>query len=596
VTGLHRRLTHWALGAALVVVSACGGGTPQPTPNDVPPITLPPPLVGRSVASDVPATIDSTRWRLTPDGEVGGHAPWLRVFYGQDLRGELEACGCPGAPTGGFSRRATVLAQIRESLRGSRLVEGPNALTRSLNAMESFDAQERARARLILSILGDLGVEAFFPGQADLQVLPPSELAEAAASSGLPVVATNLAPSVTPPGWRTGLVWEIDGKKVLVVGLVGAPRTDEQTRLSPTVAPSVALASLRNEVGPVDVVVGFTSADERERRAWDEQGLDLDVLLVPFEREEQVAERWRGSRYEVTADPLGRALRRLDLVMTGREPGLMRQPDGEVAPRALASQEETWLRLARARRALTEAVARGEDPRQKVRGYDGQVRVDPSTDPDAVQRDMASLVPERDASLRRAAPASTAHHVAVAAVVVLPPEVPGDPDVERVIDEYQAKWLADLEALVATSRDSGEDARRYGGVDTCVGCHQAEYAQWGRTAHVGAYKTLRERAEHRNPDCLACHATGFGKPGGFADPSETLALLNVQCEACHGPMARHAREAGTGSGTLAPSPGQRISEGTCTACHDPANSPQFDYEAYRPQVAHGRSRAQGGTP
>gem|GEM_PF-721629 len=585
---------------ALFAVLVWGVGCPSENADqpsvDVPTVPLPPPLVGAG-GSSKPRAVDADpgQWSLSSDAEAGEHAPWLRLLYGQDLRGEIEACGCPGAPTGGFARRATVLAQARAVLSGLHVVEGPNALSRGLTGLELHKDQDRARARLIIEILGSLGSEALFPGQSDFSILPPAELAASARDHGLPVVVSNLEPSVMPSGWSRSLVWEIEGRRVMVLGLLGNPRTDVQTRTSPVIAPQLAVSQVRAEAGTVDVVVAFTSATERERRRWEQGGaLDVDILLVPFEKEDEVPERWREQRYELTADPLGRGLRRLDLVLSGQNPGVRRQPDAEMAPRKLALQEETWLRLARRRAELATVVERGEDPRVMVRGYDDMVRADPETDPHAVQQGLANIAHERNRTLVRAQPNTTARHVAVGGVLVLPADVPRDPAVVSMIDGFQAKWLAAITREVAAAQADGvQDGRLYAGVDVCVGCHPAEYGQWGRTAHTGAYKTLREHAEHRNPDCLTCHSTGFGEPGGFADPSAARGLLNVQCEACHGPMAQHAREGASGGG-LAPSRGVTVTERTCEGCHDPVNSPEFDYAEYLPRVAHGTRGAPGG--
>jgi hypothetical protein len=77
---------------------------------------------------------------------------------------------------------------------------------------------------------------------------------------------------------------------------------------------------------------------------------------------------------------------------------------------------------------------------------------------------------------------------------------------------------------------------------------------------------------------LSCHSTGFGKKGGFGDPTPfNLGRFGgVQCEACHGPLAGHPEDE-----TKKPQP---ISEQTCLVCHDEANSPDFSFREYHRKI------------
>lgn len=583
--------------ALLVAVGLAVAGCPAgdgaaPSSGGAGTVELPPPLSARPPPLPDAAAVDGATTSLSSE-TLPPHAPWLRLFYGQDLRGEIEACGCPGSPTGGFARRLPFVRDLREALPDGRLLEGPNALSRGLTGFEVIDDRDRARGRLILSLLAETGVEAFFPGQSDFRVLSPAELAVEAKGHGLTVVASNLAPDSMPAGWKRSLLWTVGEHRVAVLGLLGTPRREVDVARAPTIPPAEAVAALRAELAP-DVVVAFTGARERERRGWPAE-LDVDVLLVPFEREEDVAEAWVGDRYELKADPLGRGVRRLDLVFTGTTAGVARADEMEIPVRGVVTQEGRWLLRHRELQELEARIAAGEDPRVSVRGYDGVTRVDPTTDPAMVRAGLASLVAERSRRLEHVRPRATPRHVAVGGVEVLAAELEEDPKVVARLDAFHSTWLDEIEARLTAARAEGvEDSRQYGGVDTCVGCHPTEYAQWGRTAHVQAYKTLRERAEQRNPDCLACHATGFGQAGGFADPASGQRLLNVQCEACHGPMAEHARQANTQGRALKPVPGLAVNEATCVRCHDSANSPRFDYEEYLPRGAHPARSHPGG--
>lgn len=121
---------------------------------------------------------------------------------------------------------------------------------------------------------------------------------------------------------------------------------------------------------------------------------------------------------------------------------------------------------------------------------------------------------------------------------------------------------------------------RYVGKAACVGCHEAEHAQWQRTKHASAYKTLLDRHRHFQPKCVSCHVVGYGTPTGYrlGMPEQTLA--NVQCEVCHGPGGEHVD---------APSHEtirRDVPEAVCIECHNAEHSDHFVYADRLPKVKH----------
>lgn len=590
LTGIHQALTRSAQTAALLLAIALCGCPPErasETAGEPPGLTLPPPLVGAGADLTPAPPAAASLWKLPAD--TAG-APHLRLFYAQDARAEMEACGCPGAPAGGHARRATIVQDVRSWLPSSLVLEGPTSLSKAIGGTETLAPRDRARARAILGLLGTIGIDGFFPGQADFAALPPPDLAEAAEAAGVPVIVSNLAPALRPPSFRSALTWERDDQRVLILGLLGRPRSDLEQRHAPVTDVVAAVQSVVAEQGPADVVVAFTSADEFQRREWIEAGLPVDVLLAPFARPEDPAERWNDRMYEVRADPLGRALRRVDIVLSGRERGVMRRPEDAARLRSVASREGRWLRQFRTLQALDRRLAAGDDPRVRTTGLDGVERVDPATDPAAVRQALAQLRVDRDRDRAALAAGSTVRNLVIADLHALGESVPEDVAVAAAIDAYQAKWLDAITASAA-SEPVVEDGG-YAGMDSCVECHPAINGSWPASAHGRAYRDLYERGEHRNPDCLGCHTTGFGEPGGFVDPTDT-SLLNVQCEACHGPMGRHVRQAQRPG--LRPSGGRPVTEAVCRTCHDAANSPRFDHAEYLSRIAHpGVSNRDGG--
>ncbi|MBU0634540.1 MAG: cytochrome c family protein [Candidatus Omnitrophica bacterium] len=112
------------------------------------------------------------------------------------------------------------------------------------------------------------------------------------------------------------------------------------------------------------------------------------------------------------------------------------------------------------------------------------------------------------------------------------------------------KFLAVLTAIaflfvvggaVVLAQSSGLDPAgqsAYAGADKCKVCHPQQYEDYSDRQFNKAWKVLKMRSEDKNPQCLKCHTTGYGK-GGFVSEAETPHLASKQCEACHGPGAKH---------------------------------------------------------
>lgn len=110
-----------------------------------------------------------------------------------------------------------------------------------------------------------------------------------------------------------------------------------------------------------------------------------------------------------------------------------------------------------------------------------------------------------------------------ATAVRLDPKIPDDPKLADLVARFGA-------ALGDQPRPGADwDARMpctgsYVGSEVCLLCHRKEYYAWLAGAHAGAYVTLLQAKHSRDPNCLGCHTTGHGQPGGYA-PDRVQPLL-----------------------------------------------------------------------
>lgn len=104
----------------------------------------------------------------------------------------------------------------------------------------------------------------------------------------------------------------------------------------------------------------------------------------------------------------------------------------------------------------------------------------------------------------------------------------------------------------------------YVGNDACGSCHTEEMQSWYLTHHSIAWGTLRVSDKDTDPACTSCHVTGAGQPTGWVAEG-TSPLVDVGCEACHGPGGPH-------DGNVTDAKTQ------CAGCHDKDHSIAFSYE------------------
>ncbi len=151
---------------------------------------------------------------------------------------------------------------------------------------------------------------------------------------------------------------------------------------------------------------------------------------------------------------------------------------------------------------------------------------------------------------------------------------------------------------------------QYVGVGRCRPCHLAQVKSWEQTKMAHGFDLLKpgvateqKIAKKLDPnknythdsECLPCHTTGYGKPGGFESIEKTPGLAGVQCEVCHGAGQPYLKPTLMSLQNKEYKRADLVAAGlnipdvkTCQGCHNP-KSPfyaAFDYESRKAQGTH----------
>ncbi|MEE8260137.1 MAG: multiheme c-type cytochrome [Nitrospinaceae bacterium] len=162
-------------------------------------------------------------------------------------------------------------------------------------------------------------------------------------------------------------------------------------------------------------------------------------------------------------------------------------------------------------------------------------------------------------------------------MVRLGSKAPMDPEMTQLYDAYNAEVEELFMATLAAKRKQKQN-RVYATDQTCLTCHTTDHDLWSKTGHSRAYAALEEVNKSFDPECLACHTTGFGKPGGFISEIDTPELKNVQCEMCHGARLKHTQNPRGGFAEEA--------KAACGTCHVKKHSPKFNFSRYWLRIRH----------
>lgn len=114
---------------------------------------------------------------------------------------------------------------------------------------------------------------------------------------------------------------------------------------------------------------------------------------------------------------------------------------------------------------------------------------------------------------------------------------------------------------------------RYVGTNACSACHTQEHRSWLLTLHSVAWRTLARDGKDRDPACTPCHVIGASAPGGWTPALGDTRLVDVGCEACHGPGGPHDGQAAD-------------PRAACAGCHDEKHAIGFTVERGVPLIDH----------
>jgi hypothetical protein len=471
-------------------------------------------------------------------------APGAVLLLSADTRGYLAPCGCSENMRGGIARAAQQVLEARKGPLPVLYVDGGDSLFGSARLTPAQVPQEEKKARTLAEAMRHMGLSVRAAGELD-------DARGAAFRESLKL------PELAPGGVR-----------VLPAGArrVGVVRVDS--------AASLVRASVQARAQGADFVVAlFHGPLEAAARAAADPAHRADLVLATHTDDELKGEENRRAAARVPVVQLqskGRSLLRVDLGYGAKRGPFALLKGQEDVEREVAGLAE--------RMALLDADVNqpGVDPQLKR----------------LKQAKLAELVQRRQQLLTAPLPRAEGQNGFTLRFLPLESSLPGDPDTQALVAAYDRE-VGELN--LAWAREHGQDCpapapgkAAFVGNAECRSCHAQAFGVYEPSKHAHAWETLEAAGKQAHLNCVTCHVTGSGEPGGVCRLDKVKGREDVGCESCHGPGSLHVQA--PAAANIQGRPGRDV----CVSCHNLENSPHFDFATYLPRVlgpGHGQPAA-----
>jgi cytochrome c5 len=479
--------------------------------------------------------------------------PTFTVFAVAEMRGQIGPCGCTSDPLGDISRTTELVARARAT--GPVLfVDAGSLLYSRAPIPPQLATQEDMKADLLAETYrGALKVDALGLGPADL----PRGLDHLR----LPRLASNVSEI---PAQAPRLV-ALGSTKAGVFGVIADGAVSGVKLGDPVAAGKQAVAQLRGQ--GAQVVIGLVQAPSKKdavKLVRDIGGIDIAVAglgaLAPEPDEIETEAQRVGDGWLVLPGNRGQVVSRVDVTVRGGGPLVDAVGPGAATARLaqldkqLAAVDADLAAFAKDTSADPAFVARKRQERAQLAADRDRLKAHPLVVPP-----RGSYFTLEQVRINKTLACNVAVQEAVSKYF-------------RTTGEANVKAAAN----VAVPKPAKGQAS-YTGTESCSDCHADQVAFWQKTVHATAWKTLEDRGQQFDLDCIGCHVTGWDKPGG-SNLAHNDKLRDVQCETCHGPGSIHVAKGGLekpSAVVLAPA-----SDLCASQCHTKEHSDTFEREAY----------------